>query len=150
MSKTTALPDVDWDEEFGGADDIKGQVDFELAVRADSFVGSPFSSMSVLIAVVRQETRIGNSVMANIDVRDNMARIFGLQFQYDRRFSTTENPCSDLVQAHPAFSRHLSSCPMRRTDVSGKRDMHDMHYHNPNGFDSGAVQTSTRGPLLVL
>jgi len=114
-----------------GGDDIKGQIDFEIGTRADAFVGAPFSSFSVLIALKRK-ARVLHSAemrtfgdnsftrMINIDVADNLGSIFALTFPYDERM-TSRNVCSELVQLHPPFEMALAPCIVTEKGTYGRR-----------------------------
>lgn len=96
-----------------GGDDVKGQVDFELGLRAAAFVGTPFSSFSVLIALARRaEGRA--SLMLDVDVEDQLGRIFALTFPHDpmrRTDAALSSLCRDVIAAHAAFGAGLACLP---------------------------------------
>jgi hypothetical protein len=216
-TKNTLLPHVNFDTMFHGADDVKGQVDFEIGVHADYFIGSPFSSMSVLIAFHRDRLIVSGeqeklkaskssvktpssssstsskskssstttvttaapvttapvttaaaaataaplpisssssrrsnpfdfwsapdpmklclstsnkyssetkSMMLKVDVKDNLARIFGIQFPYFEvkpYFTRTVDPCKDIIKAHANFGKNVpESCEVTKK-VSSKK-----------------------------
>lgn len=114
-----------------GGDDIKGQMDFELGTRADAFIGAPFSSFSVLIALERKARflhspemrKFGDNLytrMINIDVADNLGSIFALNFPYDETMPSRK-VCSDLVKLHPPFETALASCIVMENGTYGRR-----------------------------
>ena len=95
-----------------GGDDVKGQVDFELGLRAAVFVGTQFSSFSALVALARRaEGR--DSLMLDVDVADRLGLIFALTFPHDARRRTDaalSRLCRDVVAAHAAFGAGLAAC----------------------------------------
>ena len=117
-SKESLLPKMRWSAWFGGYDDLVGMVDLEIARRVTRFVGSPFSSFSVVAAALRRVpcTVAGNcsyaqppgatprsfksteSEMVPVDVSDQLGRVYALQFPY-----TDEEPedrCESLAALH--------------------------------------------------
>lgn len=100
-NKQSLLRSVNWTAEYEGWDDLLGMVDFELGRRVDSFVGSPFSSFSVLIALARGDTRAlpkqseahKHTLMPkSIDVDDGLAQLFRIQFPYTWSIVSSD-PC---------------------------------------------------------
>lgn len=93
-TKQSLIRSINWTREYDGWDDLVGMIDFELGTRVNTFVGSPFSSFSVLIAVARGDTRTrpARTVVASrtqltimpqtIDVDDSLAQLFRIQFPY--------------------------------------------------------------------
>ena len=96
-------------------DDVRGQVDYELGVRADHFIGSPFSSFSVLIALQRPSVK---TTMLAVDVQDRLGRIFALVFPYGdgaKTHKARQTLCADIVNAHKAYNDSLAACVRRET-----------------------------------
>ena len=101
-------------------DDVRGQVDYELGVRADHFIGSPFSSFSVLIALQRPSVK---TTMLAVDVQDRLGRIFALVFPYGdgaKTHKARQTLCADIVNAHKAYNDSLAACVRRETSGSAK------------------------------
>ena len=117
-SKETLLPRTKWSAWFGGYDDLVGMVDLEVAHRANAFIGSPFSSFSVVAAALRRVpcTAASNcsyalppgappvhfgyteTEMVPVDVSDQLGRVYSLHFPY-----TDEEPedrCESLAVLH--------------------------------------------------
>lgn len=117
-----SLLKINWTREYEGWDDILGMVDFELGTRVDSFVGSPFSSFSVLIAVSRGDTRsIPTDSPRNpsgmltlmpeaIDVDDRLAHLFRIQFPYtwDKIY---DDPCVEFRSMSEKYAKRLQDSP---------------------------------------
>ena len=122
-SKETLLPRMSWSEWFGGYDDLVGMVDLEIARRVTAFVGSPFSSFSVVAATMRRVSCTvagmcaqqpvpplwvpsqwtpwhysAETEMVPVDVSDQLGRIFALQFPYSDEES--EDRCESLATLH--------------------------------------------------
>ena len=138
-SKETLLPKVKWSAWFGGYDDLVGMVDLEIAHRATAFVGSPFSSFSVVAAALRRVpcTAAGNcsyalppgapppdhnystdTEMVPVDVSDQLGRVYALHFPY-----TDEEPedrCETLAALHDWKKPGGDwSCPTTRLHKQG-------------------------------
>ena len=113
-------------------DDFVGMVDFEIGVKADLFIGAPFSSFSVMIALVRaasdavlphsgasaghgrirrqEETTL---MATGADTVDRLGEIFTASFPF-RSIRFDPDPCAALLRAHPAYVRvGLASCRLR-------------------------------------
>ena len=98
-SKSTLMPQVDFDAKFDSFDDWKGQVDFELGLQSDIFIGSPFSSFSANLAFHRSylpcsqqhgmaSTWKWRAYMVNVDAsRTKIGRTLKMLLPYD-------SPCS--------------------------------------------------------
>jgi hypothetical protein len=125
-SKMSLVPDMNLTE-ISPSEDARGQVDFEIGVRARAFIGSPFSSFSVLIAFTRSyvDNHLTNanegsgdshtpptstSTMIDLDTADNLAAIFKLQFPYDQDNGMSENPCADMIRVYPHITKHMMGC----------------------------------------
>ena len=110
-SKEELLPDRDWSGAFAGNDDVVAMVDLELAGVASAFVGSPFSSFSVVAAAVRRHAGPAlPTSMVPVDVADRLGAIFALQFPYSREREAAPDPCAALSELH-RFRRGPWSCP---------------------------------------
>jgi len=103
-SKESLQPRTDWSASFGGHDDVVGLVDLEIARQANVFIGSPFSSFSVVAAAIRR-MRNTTTIMVPADVTDRLAAIFALQFPYTQEQEDTEDPCTELSKLHLFRSR---------------------------------------------
>jgi hypothetical protein len=119
------VPDMNL-AEISPSEDARGQVDFEIGIRAPAFIGSPFSSFSVLIAFKRSymennndnaNESIGSShqsttttAMIDLDIASNIAAIFKLQFPYDRDNGMSDNPCADMIQAFDLITIAMMGC----------------------------------------
>lgn len=153
-NKQSLLRSVNWTAEYEGWDDLLGMVDFELGTRVDSFVGSPFSSFSVLIALARGDTRAlpQNSAAhkhtlmpKSIDVDDSLAQLFRIQFPY--AWSTvTSDPCvvsrqdKEDSRSKPSLSQAIRSM----SEKYAKR----LEAHPSCVFDDRAVQSDRSVRLL--
>ena len=122
-------------------DDAVGMIDFEIGSRADRFIGAPFSSFSVMIALKRARRQLpeppgsrydvtlapdehspGTLMAAGADTADKLAANFAVAFPFAA--AIPEDPCKELVALHPSFAKAgLASCPMRtlRTCHPGPR-----------------------------
>lgn len=114
-SKETLLP-IDYGRRYGGNDDIVGLLDFEVARLAPAFVGSPFSSFSVVAAAARRGRRLRSEAgeepptsMIAADVSDRIAAIFALHVPYQLE-DVRADPCAALQELHHSF-RPGWSCP---------------------------------------
>ena len=108
-SKASLLPRSDWrGAAFGYSEDLASMVDFHVAQGADFFVGSPFSSFSVLAALARPR---GASAMADVDVADALAAIFRAQFPHA---DVVDDPCALLASSSAKMAKRLArpSCPV--------------------------------------
>ena len=110
-SKESLQPRTDWSASFGGHDDVVGLVDLEIARQANVFIGSPFSSFSVVAAAIRRMRNL-TTIMIPADVTDRLAAIFALQFPYTQEQEDTEDPCTELSKLHLFRSRWR--CPKSR------------------------------------
>ena len=107
-------------------DDAVGMIDFEIGTQADVFIGAPFSSFSVMIALVRSKFDHGLShtgsgrlptqnratlMATGADTKDQLGAIFDAAYPF--RTVVPADPCSSLIRAHPAYSTRagLTSCP---------------------------------------
>ena len=93
--------------------DVKGQLDFELGLRSDDFIGTPFSSFSVLIAFSRFHSSNRNSfrtIMANVDVKDHLGKILMIQFPYSHELEAKKAKCASLVNLNSLMLDSLQSC----------------------------------------
>ena len=93
--------------------DVKGQLDFELGAQADYFLGSPFSSFSVLIAFYRYSAPHhdpSKTVMAEVDVKDKLAKIFEVQFPYSDQLVAAKTKCTTLTEVARFFRAPLKPC----------------------------------------
>mmetsp|Transcript_8864 Transcript_8864/g.13592 ORF Transcript_8864/g.13592 Transcript_8864/m.13592 type:complete len:523 (+) Transcript_8864:65-1633(+) len=52
-TKQTLFEHRNWSHDYNDFDDLVGAVDFDIGVKVDAFLGSPFSSFSVLVAAAR-------------------------------------------------------------------------------------------------
>eukprot|EP00008_Paramoeba_atlantica_P009443 CAMPEP_0201491010 /NCGR_PEP_ID=MMETSP0151_2-20130828/28294_1 /ASSEMBLY_ACC=CAM_ASM_000257 /TAXON_ID=200890 /ORGANISM="Paramoeba atlantica, Strain 621/1 / CCAP 1560/9" /LENGTH=365 /DNA_ID=CAMNT_0047877197 /DNA_START=200 /DNA_END=1297 /DNA_ORIENTATION=+ len=96
--------------------DVKGQLDFELGVQSDFFLGSPFSSFSVLIAFYRFGSptyRPELTVMATVDTADKLALIFQMQFPYSPHFVANTTKCTLISKVIPRYRQALHSCVLQ-------------------------------------
>lgn len=122
-------------------DDAVGMIDFEIGSRADRFIGAPFSSFSVMIALKRARRQLpeppgsrydvtlapdehspGTLMAAGADTADKLAANFAVAFPFAA--AIPEDPCKELVALHPSFAKaRLASCPVRtlRTCHPGPR-----------------------------
>ncbi|KAJ8601626.1 hypothetical protein CTAYLR_007260 [Chrysophaeum taylorii] len=118
-TKQTLLRSMNWSKEYDGWDDLLGMVDFELGTLVDSFVGSPFSSFSVLIAVARGDTkrpplaavdRKHTLMPETIDVDDSLAQLFRIQFPYS--WATVQrDPCAAFRAMSDKYAKRLDAKP---------------------------------------
>ena len=96
--------------------DVKGQLDFELGLRSDDFIGTPFSSFSVLIAFSRFHSSNRNSfnsfrtIMANVDVKDYLGKILMIQFPYSHELEANKVKCTNLVNLDILLLDSFQSC----------------------------------------
>ena len=93
--------------------DLKGQLDFELGGKATFFLGSPFSSFSVLIAFYRfgsPHYKPLMTLMANVDVKDHLGSLFSAVFPYSQVLADNPYKCSTTANAFAPFHRPLGSC----------------------------------------
>lgn len=96
-SKETLLP-IDYGRRYGGNDDIVGLLDFEVARLAPAFVGSPFSSFSVVAAAANCAT--------STDVRIRL-------FQESQRWAVV-GALHWVSPKQPDHVRHVYRCLRRR------------------------------------
>ena len=92
--------------------DVKGQLDFELGSLSDIFLGSPFSSFSVLIAFRRFGSLDYNpdrTIMPKMDTKDHLALFFLSQFPYTHALAENKKKCS-ILKMHPRFRSKLEQC----------------------------------------
>jgi hypothetical protein len=116
-SKMSLVPDMNL-ADISPSEDARGQVDFEIGVRAPVFIGSPFSSFSVFIAFKRSynnnksESRYQQSTtsMIDADTADKTAAIFKLQFPYDGNDGMSDNPCADMIIALDEITSEMMGC----------------------------------------
>jgi hypothetical protein len=105
-SKMSLVPDMNL-VDISPSEDARGQVDFEIGVRAPAFIGSPFSSFSVLIAFQRSYHNNANesggsrhlpttTSMIDLDTVGKLGVIFKLQFPYDLDESISDHPCAEM------------------------------------------------------
>ena len=107
-----------WSAWFGGYDDLVGMVDLEIARRATAFVGSPFSSFSVVAAALRRvpsgpvdaapsppvvaapSTASAQPLteMVPVDVVDQLGRVYAMHFPYADE--EPEDRCETLAALH--------------------------------------------------
>ena len=101
----------------GALDDVRALVDFEVGCRSSVFIGSPFSSFSVMVANIRALNSIAqkNTRMLDVDVVDKLAKIFSIHFPWKDTLS--DNPCRQLLKLHPFGRRTTWSCPTIRKRV---------------------------------
>ena len=122
--------------ELATMDDAVGMIDFEIGARADRFIGAPFSSFSVMIALKRARRQLpeppgsrydvtlapdehspGTLMAAGADTADKLAAIFAVAFPFAA--AIPEDPCKELVALHPPYAKAgLASCPMRTFTVA--------------------------------
>jgi hypothetical protein len=102
-SKISLVPDMNL-EAISPSEDARGQVDYEIGVRAPAFIGSPFSSFSTLIAFQRSYHNNTNESgsshhqsMIDVDTADKLAILFKLQFPYDRDGGISDHACKDMT-----------------------------------------------------
>ena len=118
-SKETLLSKSDSTILSGVETDVKGQLDFELGSVSDFFLGSPFSSFSVLIAFYRYSSPNYNpvqTIMAEVDVKDHLARLFEVQFPFSHEFEEDKLKCTKAFNSSPEFFHGLlSSCAAHET-----------------------------------
>ena len=118
-SKDSIMPNVDFDDLFEGADDLKGQVDFEIGLQSRVFISSPFSSFSWLIAFTRASQRaslhLRKTIPANVDTVDRLAEIFSILFPLleEEELKMAASPCTRLIDAHPKYGNSLQRCADR-------------------------------------
>ena len=111
-------------------DDAVGMIDFEIGSRADRFIGAPFSSFSVMIALKRARRQLPEPPGSRYDVT-----LAPDEHSPGTLMATGADTADKLVALHPSFAKAgLASCPMRtlRTCHPGPRRV-------------GAQQ---RGPLI--
>jgi hypothetical protein len=106
-SKVSLVPDMNLTNTFP-SEDVRGQVDFEIGVKAPAFLGSPFSSFSVLIAFKRSYRSYQHTAMIDADIATQMGVVFKLQFPYDLDMS--DNPCSDMLEVFDGVRLELLGC----------------------------------------
>jgi len=147
-------------------DDAVGMVDFEIGLQVDRFIGAPFSSFSVMIALARvaavnascvtprcrrerHADDSGTLMLNGTDTVDQLAAIFAVAFPYTAHIPF--DPCGDLVQLHPAFGKArgkasgLFKCPMRTFTVSRiDLDRPEACFCGPTNFCESLLQ-SQRG-----
>jgi len=121
-SKESLQPGMDFGKAFGGNDDAVGMIDLEVARITPVFVGSPFSSLSVVAAALRHgaERRNGHNSesvteMVLADVGDRLGAIFALQAPYLRGGEgsvAAADPCAALQELFD-FERPEWSCAKR-------------------------------------
>lgn len=120
FTKQSLMKSTNWSHEYQGWDDLVGMVDFEIGTLVDVFVGSPFSSFSVLIAVARGDTRGPTTAVTvmpqDIDVDDNLARLFRIQFPYSWSVVATD-PCAAVRAISDKLSKRLDKTPNCRFDA---------------------------------
>ena len=130
-SKETLMPEIKWSHHFGGYDDLVGVVDLEIARKVQMFIGSPFSSFSVVAAAVRalpcsatsgctpswkrlNRTASGShqlTRMVPVDVSDQLGRIFSLHFPYTD--DKVGDRCKALAGVHDWHKPGGWSCPSK-------------------------------------
>ena len=111
-------------------DDAVGMIDFEIGSRADRFIGAPFSSFSVMIALKRARRQLPEPPGSRYDVT-----LAPDEHSPGTLMAAGADTADKLVALHPSFAKAgLASCPMRtlRTCHPGPRRV-------------GAQQ---RGPLI--
>jgi hypothetical protein len=116
-SKMSLVPDMNL-ADISPSEDARGQVDFEIGVRAPFFIGSPFSSFSVFIAFKRSYNnnksvssyQQSTTAMIDADTADKMGAIFKLQFPYDGNDGMSDNPCADMIQVHDEIKSEMMGC----------------------------------------
>jgi hypothetical protein len=125
-SKMSLVPDMNL-AEISPSEDARGQVDFEIGVRAPAFIGTPFSSFSVLITFKRSymdndyanaNESVGSlhqpppstTAMIDLDIVGNIAEIFKLQFPYDRDNGMSENPCAEMIRVFDRITIEMMGC----------------------------------------
>ena len=104
-------------------DDAVGMIDFEIGAQADLFIGAPFSSFSVMIALARAAASDGRrrqqltTLMATgADTVDRLGEIFAAAFPF--RSVVHADPCATLIKVHPAYATRagLTNCRTRGLD----------------------------------
>ena len=113
-SKETLMPGIKWSRHFGGYDDLVGMVDLEIARKVWTFIGSPFSSFSVIAATMRAlpcspASECVDTRMVPVDVSDQLGRIFSLQFPYTD--DTLRDRCKALTRLHDWHKPGEWRCP---------------------------------------
>ena len=96
--------------------DVKGQLDFELGLISDIFLGSPFSSFSVLIAFYRYSSPNYNpvqTIMAEVDVKDHLGQLFSIQYPYTHALAGDKRKCIATVNVFPPSRQSLLPCVQR-------------------------------------
>jgi hypothetical protein len=116
-SKMSLVPDMNL-ADISPSEDARGQVDFEIGVRAPVFIGSPFSSFSVFIAFKRSydnnkslsSYHQSTTAMIDADTADKTGAIFKLQFPYEGDDGRSDNPCADMIQLYDDIKSEMMGC----------------------------------------
>jgi hypothetical protein len=106
-SKVSLVPTMNLTN-ISPSEDVRGQVDFEIGVRAPAFIGSFFSSFSVLVAFQRSYQSRPQTAMLYVDTTANMGAILKLQFPYEPGIS--DNPCAGMISVYERARRTMLGC----------------------------------------
>jgi hypothetical protein len=111
-SEASLLPKMNL-ADISPSEDVRGQVDFAIGVGAPAFVGSPFSSFSVLLVFkLSYRRRFQQMVMINVDTSDRRGAVQELLFPYNHIISN--NLCADIITTYEPFRRLLSGCSRKQ------------------------------------
>jgi hypothetical protein len=124
-SKATLMPfRAKVPEALATSDDAVGMIDFEIGVQADAFIGSPFSSFSVRIALARaalsksgasggrRQQRMPTVMATGADTADRLGEILAVAYPYGA--AAYADPCTALARIHPAWAIEntgMAACP---------------------------------------
>ena len=134
-SKETLLSKEESEILMSEYNDVKGQLDFELGSISDIFLGSPFSSFSVLIAFYRFASvnyNPGQTIMVKVDVKDQLARLFEVQFPYTSAVVAKKMKCTVISNLFLPARDALKHCAAQEL----------LHFHHTTELEKSRVASS--------
>ena len=85
---------------------VQKQLDFEVALRSDVFLGSPFSPFSVLVAYYRFYSHSNPAtIMTKLDVKNHLANLYSVQFPYTTPLEAKKTKCTIAFNSGSSLAR---------------------------------------------